>query len=171
MKRLNTILRCILPLVGVVCIVIPGHVTSVLPYLLGGAMLVRGLAHAIAYIRSGEFIKKASMEMGQDVVLIVMGISFLCEGAGALGLMGITWGLIGLRKAAATIAQALRQALGRQKVLLTAFEALIRLTLALALLFDPFEKFPSHIVLLGLELILANIRLPREAALPSAEEH
>lgn len=34
--------------------------------------------------------------------------------------------------------------------------------LALALLFDPFEKFSAHVVLLGVELIVANVQLPQE---------
>lgn len=34
--------------------------------------------------------------------------------------------------------------------------------LALALLFEPLEKFAPHIMLLGLELVLVNVRLPKE---------
>ena len=49
-----------------------------------------------------------------------------------------------------------------QPAILLIVEAVIRIILALALLFAPFEKFAPHIVLLGLELILANVKLPQE---------
>lgn len=88
--------------------------------------------------------------------------AFLCAGSEAVGLMGVVWGIIGLRKAAGTIDQALRRMYRHQPALLLAAEAAIRIVLALALLFDPFEKFSSHIVLLGLELILTNVKLPQE---------
>lgn len=97
-----------------------------------------------------------------DIVRLWLGVAFLCAGSEAVGLMGVVWGIIGLRKAAGTIDQALRRMYRHQPALLLAVEAAIRIVLALALLFDPFEKFSSHIVLLGLELILTNVKLPQE---------
>ena len=86
-----------------------------------------------------------------------------------MGIMGITWGLLGLRKAAETINEALRRAYRRESALLTGAEAFLRVILALALLFEPLEKFAPHIMLLGLELVLVNVRLPKEK--PETAEH
>lgn len=58
--------------------------------------------------------------------------------------------------------QALRKLYRHQKALLLVVEAVVRVILALALLFDPFEKFSAHVVLLGVELIVANVQLPQE---------
>ena len=93
MKSMDRYLRLLLPLIGVACIVAPGHVAGVLPYLLGGAMLFTGLLHGISYLRAQAFLESRAPELGQDVILTVMGAACLCEGRGAVGRMGITWGL------------------------------------------------------------------------------
>ena len=157
-------LRFLLPLVGVVCIILPGHVAGILPYLLGGAMLLTGLFHGKTYLQNRKFLKSRTPELGNDVILVVMGVAFLCEGSGAMEIMGITWGLLGLRKAADSIDLALGQAYRGEGVLLSGAEAFLRVILALALLFEPLEKFVPHIVLLGLELVLVNVHLPKEKA-------
>ena len=169
MKSMDRYLRFLLPLIGVACIVAPGHVAGVLPYLLGGGMLFTGLLHGISYLRAQAFLESRAPELGQDVILTVMGAAFLCEGSGAVGIMGITWGLLGLRKAAETINEALRRAYRRESALLTGAEAFLRVILTLALLFEPLEKFAPHIMLLGLELVLVNVRLPKEK--PETAEH
>ena len=70
---------------------------------------------------------------------------------------------------AGTIKEALRRAYRRESALLTGAEAFLRVILALALLFEPLEKFVPHIMLLGLELVLVNVRLPKEK--PETAEH
>ena len=162
MKQISRIPSAAFLLVGALCIFFPSHVAGVLPFLLGGIMLIAGIVHGAAYLRDKRFLEDESQGIGPDIILAVMGVAFLCAGSEAVGLMGMVWGIIGLRKAAGTIDQALRRMYRHQPALLLAAEAAIRIVLALALLFDPFEKFSSHIVLLGLELILTNVKLPQE---------
>lgn len=162
MKPIDKIPSAAFLLVGILCILLPAQVADILPFLLGGVMLVVGVINSGTYLRGKRFLEGEAPEMGQDIILLVMGVVFLCAGADSVGLMGAVWGIIGLRKAAGTIDQALRQIYFHQSAFLLSVEAVIRVILALALLFDPFEKFPHHIVLLGFELIITNIRLPRE---------
>ena len=49
----------------------------------------------------------------------------------------------------------------KQHFAIPAIEFLLRMTLALILLFHPFEKFSAHIIILGLELIAVSTRLPQ----------
>lgn len=169
MKSLDFLLRMLLPVVGVICILIPRQVTGALPFLLGGTMLLIGAARALLYLRSRAYLRTSGPNFGQSLILTVMGVAYLCKGPDAIGLMGITWGLLGLRKAAETFNAFLRQLYRREKFLLLGLDGVCRVVLALALLFDPFEKFSFHVVLLGLELILVNIRLPKELP-PEPEE-
>lgn len=170
MRSIQTILKLLLPLVGVVCVLFSGQVAGVLPLLLGGAMLLTGLVRVVLYLLRRPLPREAPPELGEALILLVMGVAFLCEGADAIGVMGITWGLLGLRKATDVLNEALRRGSQRENPLLPALEAVIRLALALALLFDPFAKFAPHIVLLGLELILANLKSP-SAPKPRGEAH
>ena len=160
MRSIQTALRALLPLVGGVCVLFPEQVARVLPLLLGGAMLLTGLVRAALYLSRRPLPREAPPELGETLILLVMGTAFLWEGSDAIGVIGVTWGLLGLRKAAGVLNEALRRAFQREgSPLLPALEAVLRLALALALLFDPFAKFAPHIVLLGLELIVANLRL------------
>lgn len=169
MKQAKRILMLLLPVVGVVCILLPEQVTQVLPILLGGVMLLTGVIRMAGYLRARAYLKADSLTCGQNVILVVMGVAFLVMGEGSIGLMGTTWGLLGLRKAAETVDEALRRSCRKQHALLLWLEALVRLVLALALLFDPFAKFSGHIVLLGVELILVNVRLPQESRSSAAD--
>ena len=162
MKQISRIPSAAFLLVGALCIFFPSHVAGVLPFLLGGIMLIAGIVHGAVYLRDKRVLEDEPQWSGPDIILAVMGGAFLCAGSEAVGLMGVVWGIIGLWKAAGTIDQALRRMYRHQPALLLAAEAAIRIVLALALLFDPFEKFSSHIVLLGLELILTNVKLPQE---------
>lgn len=160
MKQVSRIPSIAFLLLGVLCILFPVHIAGVLPFLLGGIMLVAGVMHGGAYLRNQRFLEGESQGLGPDVVLVVMGVAFLCAGSEAIGLMGVVWGIIGLRKASGTIDQVLRRMYQHQPAVLLIVEAVIRIILAL--LFAPFEKFVPHIVLLGLELILTNVKLPQE---------
>ena len=162
MKQVSRIPSIAFLLLGALCILFPAHVAGVLPFLLGGIMLIAGVMHGGAYLRNKRFLEGESQGLGPDVVLVVMGVAFLCAGSEAIGLMGVVWGIIGLRKVSETIDQVLRQMYQHQPAILLIVEAVIRIILALALLFAPFEKFVPHIVLLGLELILTNVKLPQE---------
>lgn len=162
MKQVNRVIRLLLPLMGLVCILAPMQVAGVLPYLLGGVMLLNGLVQGARHLRSRCFLQPGAQQLGQDLVLVVVGAATLCAGDGAVTMMGITWGMLGLRKAAATANEALANLCQRRPAVLLVLETAIRLVLAMALLFEPFESFSSHLVLLGLELILANIRLLKE---------
>ena len=113
------------------CIFFPSHVAGVLPFLLGGIMLIAGIVHGAAYLRDKRFLEDEPQGIGPDIILAVMGVAFLCAGSEAVGLMGVVWGIIGLRKAAGTIDQALRRMYRHQPALLLATEAAIRIVLAL----------------------------------------
>lgn len=162
MKCLNKIPSVAFWVIGVLCMLFPARVAGVLPFLLGGVMLAVGLLRGMAYLQNKEFLDPDTPGMGQDIILVVMGVVFWCAGSEAIGLMGVVWGILGLRKAAGTVDQALRKLYRHQKALLLVVEAVVRVILALALLFDPFEKFSAHVVLLGVELIVANVQLPQE---------
>ncbi len=164
MKQLKFLFRLLLPVIGIICIVFPGHVTRLLPFLLGGSMLLTGVIHIIGSMRTKAFLESAPPDPGRDLILAVMGVAFLFQGENAIGLMGITWGLIGIREAMESINETVRLFYNKERAWLSTLESALRLCLALALLFDPFEKFSFHIVLLGLELIVTNIKFPNHSA-------
>ena len=156
MRILSNVKRFLFPTLGVICILFAEHITLVLPYLLGGAMVIVGVLIGINCLHGRRFLNQHSDESAHGVVMLIMGIAFIIQGANALGPLGTTWAVIGIRKASKSLNQAIRQIYRKKHFLAPILEFLIRISLALILLFDPFEKFSTHVVILGLELIATS---------------
>ena len=89
--------------------------------------------------------------------MFIMGTAFLIKGSDALEAIGITWAIIGIRKAAKSLNCAIRQFYSKKYFMALIVEFSVRITLALLLLFNPLEKFSKHLFILGLELITVSI--------------
>ena len=159
MNYLPKVIRWLFPIIGVLCVLCAKHITVILPYLLGAAMILAGLVRCAVYAQSGAGSDRGAADLSYGLVLLIMGAVFVVQGPNALGPLGTTWAIIGIRKASKSLERAVRQARLRRGFLAPAVEFLVRLTLALVLLFDPFEKFSTHILILGIELIVISIRL------------
>lgn len=151
----------VFPILGVVLILCSGHVTRILPYLLGGAMALTAVLRGINDYKTRKLVQDHSDELTSCIVLLIMGVAFILQGSNALGAIGTTWAMIGIGKASKSLKQAICRLYQRQHFAIPAIEFLLRMTLALILLFHPFEKFSTHIIILGLELIAVSIRLPQ----------
>lgn len=161
MEKMERVRRVIFSILGMVCILFAGHVCLALPYLLGGAMIAVGSFMAVGYFLEKKFLSGASEELAYGSILFIMGLAFLVRGSQALIAVGITWAMIGIRKAAKSMNRAIRQIYQKEHYIVSVLEFLIRITLSLILLFDPFEKMSAHIVLLGLEMLAVSIPFTR----------
>ena len=168
-KTIQALICYLFPMIGVVCILLPAQVTTVLPYLLGGAMALAGIIRVINYIQNKEFLSRSSYELAHGLILLIMGSAFIAQGTNALGPMGTTWAILGIRRASKSLERAIRQIHAKEFFIAPIMEFLLRITLALILLFDPFEKFSTHVAILGLELIVTSTRFSKNF-LPALED-
>lgn len=147
--------------IGLLCVLFSGSITTVLPYILGGAMMAVGIAYGIVYFRNSANRAECASELSSGLVLFVVGALCIVHGVDSIGAMGTTWAILGLRKASRSLTRAIQDNC-RGLVFYTAvIEFLVRLTFSVVLLFYPVEKFQIHIVLLGLELIAISFRLTK----------
>ena len=160
-KIVENIRNIVLPILGVIFILFSNHVTRILPYLLGGAMVLASILWGINAFQNQNLVREHSEELTYSIILMIMGVSFILQGSNALGAIGTTWAMIGIGKASKSLKQAICRLYEKQHFAIPAIEFLLRMTLALILLFHPFEKFSAHIIILGLELIAVSIRLPQ----------
>lgn len=150
--------------IGLLCTLFPVQITKALPYVLGGAMAAAGVLYGAAYFRSREAWTERSTELAAGLILFVVGVLCMVHGADSIGPLGVTWAIIGLRKAARSLSRII-QSRGKGMAFYTSFaEFLVRLTFSVMLLFYPAEKFETHVLLLGLELIAVSIRLTRRVS-------
>lgn len=85
-QTIQTLICYLFPIIGVVCILLPGHVTVVLPYLLGGAMALAGIITGMNYIQNKEFLIRSSYKLAHGLILLIMGTAFIIQGAHSLEL-------------------------------------------------------------------------------------
>ena len=168
-QTIQNVICYLFPVIGVVCILLPGYVTAVLPYLVGGAMVLAGIVRGVNDIRNKEFLSRSPYELAHGLILLIMGTAFMVQGANSLGPMGTTWAILGIRKASKSLGRAIRQIHAKEHFIVPIMEFMLRITLALVLLFDPFEKFSTHIAILGLELIVTSTRFSKNV-LPALED-
>ena len=160
-KLVENIRNIVFPILGVVFILFSDHVTRILPYLLGGAMVLASILWGINAFQNQNLVREHSEELTYSIILIIMGVAFIVQGSNALGAIGTTWAMIGIGKASKSLKQVFYRLCQKQHFAIPMIEFLLRMTLALILLFHPFEKFSTHIIILGLELIVVSIRLPQ----------
>ena len=160
-KLVEKIRNIVFPILGVVFILLSDHVTRILPYLLGGAMVLTAILWGINAFQNQNLVREHSEELTYSIILMIMGVAFIVQGSNALGAIGTTWAMIGIGKASKSLKQVFYRLCQKQHFAIPMIEFLLRMTLALILLFHPFEKFSTHIIILGLELIVVSIRLPQ----------
>lgn len=156
-KTLLKVKGVLFPVLGIICIFFAENVTFILPYLLGGAMTIVGALIGFSYFQEKRFLEKQSDELAYGIIMFIMGIAFLMKGSNALEAIGITWAIIGIRKASKSLSWAIRKIYDKKHFIVPIVEFLVRIILALLLLFNPLEKFTNHVVILGLELIAVSI--------------
>lgn len=160
-KIVENIRNIVLPILGVIFILFSNHVTRILPYLLGGAMVLASILWGINAFQNQNLVREHSEELTYSIILMIMGVSFILQGSNALGAIGTTWAMIGIGKASKSLKQAFYRLCQKDHFAIPMIEFLLRMTLALILLFHPYEKFSTHIIILGLELIAVSTRLPQ----------
>lgn len=161
-RLLQSAISCLFPIIGIVCVLLPRQVTSILPYLLGGAMTLAGAFSVWADLQGRKMRAHDSCALAHGIILLIMGAAFVLQGANALGAMGTTWAILGIRRAARSLETVLRRIDREERFAAPLIEFFLRITLALVQLFDPFEKFSAHVVILGLELIAVSTRVPAD---------
>lgn len=157
MKRTQKLIYCIFPVIGVICIFCSGHITALLPYLLGIAMLAAGMLQTVSYLRSRPHPDQDAGRLSMGLIWLIVGILFPIQGQNAIGAVGTVWAMIGIRKAAQSLDQTIRRIRMKKHFALPALTFAVRISLALALLFHPYEKISTHIIILGFELIAISI--------------
>lgn len=160
-KIVENIRNIVFPILGVIFILFSNHVTRILPYLLGGAMVLASILWGINAFQNQNLVREHSEELTYSIILMIMGVSFILQGSNALGAIGTTWAMIGIGKASKSLKQAFYRLCQKDHFAIPMIEFLLRMTLALILLFHPYEKFSTHIIILGLELIAVSTRLPQ----------
>ncbi len=141
------------PIVGIACLAMPHGIMNSLPYILGGLMLLVGIADLVTDVTDPE--KEAgNVSQGSDIVMIVVGALLVIQGTGLLDLIGVIWGFLGLSKAAQELDETLKAKRAGEPWALLALSSAIEIALGTLLIASPLDNIEHHVLLLGIELII-----------------
>ena len=134
-------------IIGTLLIIFPIQLTDAIPYLLGFALIVHGI---VSIIILAKFKGAAKVTAGKILIDLILGNAILYHGAGSLGAIGALWAMMTLDEVADEVTEAYRN---KTFPIARLIFAAIAITLAILLLFDPFENFALHVRILGLEVV------------------
>ncbi len=159
MKRMAEIITSILFITnGILCITCADLLQDVLPIISASIAILSGIILLIKAIKEKEYTRLETKDTATAIIMIIMGIAILFNTSNAIYLIGVSWGIYGLVKGINGINTALYNKYHNNKFILITLHASIEIMLAIALVFNPFEKISHHIVLLGIEMILVSGR-------------
>ena len=119
----------LLPIVGILCLIMPGVIAKWLPTILGSIMVVTSITDTICVIKEKRYLitykNKAS-----SLILFIMGTCFIMGQETTIPLMGITWGLLGLQEVNEEIENILIKRSKKEKYLLLSVFAALKIILS-----------------------------------------
>lgn len=149
----------LIPLTAIICIIFPSHLTTILPYLIGGVMVIVGFIYEYRAIKQKEYKTLETSDTAQALILFIMGIFILIKHEDSIGVLGYTWGGFGLMKGTKELNIALYKLFVHQKFGIEMIQAFVTIGLAIILISDPFEKFTHHVMFLGFEMLVTSLKI------------
>ncbi len=143
----NDWLAYLFGIMGILLIAFPETFTSITPYTLGIGLIVKGIIEIISICK---FKKETKAKAGNIVIDIVLGCAILFHNANAIGPIGAFWAMASLYEVSEEITEAVEN---RKFSVFRIIVSVFTITLAVMLLFAPFDHFTFHVRILGLEIL------------------
>ena len=137
----------VIGIMGVLILIFPVIFANAVPYILGLALIAQGIVSLIALYK---YKKETKARIGGIVIFLVLGIAILFHTSKAIGPIGCMWAMISLYEVAEELTESIEN---KCFTLKTFIVSAVSITLAIMLLFDPFEHFAVHLRILGLEMV------------------
>lgn len=127
---------------------------EVLPQIMGTAMVFIGITKIMYSVSTREYKSLTTREMATGIIIGAVGSVILASHEEVYGLIGISWGLFGLNRAADELNTAISKLSKTDKgFIYPLFASIFGFFLAILLLTDPVERVYEHMHLIGLELM------------------
>lgn len=153
-------------IVGVLCVSITGKITEILPYIVGGMMIIIGTARFILALKSHEYRHLKTNRTATSLIVTALGIMIIVqhlqpENESAITFISIVWGILGLFEGAHAFNHAFKRIANSERCIYYLIKGLIELVVAFMLLYDPgnHETHHFHIIVFGLNLIFDSITM------------
>lgn len=143
---------------GILAIVNPSSIVSVIPVIMGIILILVGLSKLFNFFFSGRRWKSES-DLVLGSILFFLGLLFLIQQQQALNIIAVLWGLIGITTATTRLHAAAIQHRMHRVWVFDAVSGLIGLALGLVLLFSVDATLNFHIVFTGIYVLFSGLIL------------
>ena len=146
----NIVVLIALTVFGVLLIAVPQHLVKVVPYVMGGGLILYGIVNLVMIFKSGDRQAKP----GRQLIFLVVGLVSLLQRNGALATIGVLWAILTLLDCAEEINEFYET---RELHPFALLWMLVEIVLSVMLMHDPMEHFVFHMRILGAEFIVHSI--------------
>lgn len=151
--------------VGVVCVSIPALLISVLPYIVGGMMILIGAVRFIMALLTREYRHVKTNRTATSLILAALGIMIIIQhfraDDAAITFIAIVWGIFGLFEGAYAFNHAFKRIVNAERAVYYILKGLVEVAVAFLLLYDPsnHDTHNLHIIVFGCNLILDSVTM------------
>ena len=153
-------------IVGVLCVAITQRIIDILPYIVGGMMIIIGTARFVLALKKREYRHLKTNHTATSLIVTALGIMIIIQhfqpdNESAITFISIVWGILGLFEGAHAFNHAFKRIANSERCVYYLIKGLIEVIVAFLLLYDPgnHETHQLHIIVFGLNLIFDAITM------------
>lgn len=153
-------------IVGTLCIAMTEHITEILPYIVGGMMVVIGTVRFIVALIHHEYRHLKTNQTATSLIVTALGIMIIVQhilpdNESAITFISIVWGILGLFEGAHAFNHAFKRIANSERCIYYLLKGLIEIVVAFLLLYDPgnHDTHHFHIIVFGAQLIFDSVTM------------
>lgn len=154
MKLLDSIKPIIYIITGILIIIFFQQVVDVLPYVVGTIMILVNLEAAIV-----DIIEHDYTHIGYKIGIIILGILIITVVPHDFEAICIIWATISIVNGGKSLVNSSLEIKRSWLNIIGLLLAILSITLSIFLIIDPLGHVSTHIILLGIEILLDGIRI------------
>ena len=130
-----------------------------IPIIIGTIIIIMSVISIIISIMKKEYKTLETNILASGIVSFLLGIMVLINNQNSIPFIAIVWGILGLKKGVKGLNIALYNKANKKKYIIELIHSIIETILSILLIFNPFEKFEEHLIILGIEMIVSSLKI------------
>ena len=144
-------------IIGLALVIFCEQITPAMPYVFGGLLVLNGVLRVIKYFTQKLYKVADNSNLIIASIMLALGVVFICSPARGLELFALFWGIHAIISGVECLHRIFYYASRKQKWLIYLGEGIIEFILGIMLLVEFGEGITTHLIILGVYLILIGI--------------
>lgn len=164
-KAASYIVSAIYVTVGVLCIALTSVITEILPYIVGGMLILAGIVRFIFALIQKEYRSLNTNATATSLIATLLGIMIIVQkidpDSDPVMMIAVVWGVLGLFESAHAFNHVFKRIANSERCIFYLIRGIVECAVAFMLLYQPenHDVHFFHIVVLGVNLIVDGITM------------